>query len=184
MSYSTHDLYTQCREAAQDLVSALTQYGLKISTAESCTGGLLSELITTVPGASSVFECGVCSYSNEIKRGVLGVPQETLERYTELSTETAQAMACGARKISGSDIGVSTTGVAGPTGGSEYNPVGTVYVAFSTEKETIAEKRYFNNEQGTADRGTVRLLCAKYCLEKARETAQQLAAQRVKRDDM
>ncbi len=161
------NLYDECRLSAQRLVHTLRTCGLTISAAESCTGGLLCELITSVAGASEVFECGICSYSNKIKHNVLGVPTCILDKYTELSCETAGAMAQGARALSGADISISTTGVAGPSGGSAENPVGTVYVAFCTAEGTTAQKRYFNNENGTADRDTVRLLCAKYCLDKA-----------------
>ncbi len=99
----------------QKLVDLLKEKGLKVATAESLTGGLVSERITSVAGVSEVFECGVCSYSNRIKHEVLGVPSEVLEKYTEYSAETAVEMAKGIRCISGADIGISTTGMAGPT---------------------------------------------------------------------
>lgn len=112
------------------VVELLTLSNKSIATAESCTGGLLSQLITSVPGASQVFELGVCSYSNRIKNQVLGVPSETIDRYTEVSQQTAISMAEGIKKISGADICVSVTGIAGPGGGTEKNPVGTVYAGF------------------------------------------------------
>ena len=147
------------------LVKILNERGLKIATAESCTGGLLSEMITDVPGASSVFECGVCSYSNRIKHAVLGVSQETLDIYTEVSTQTAEEMALGVQRISGADIAVSTTGVAGPTGGTEENPVGTVCMCFVTPKGVVSEKKSFNLDNSN-NRDVIRQRCAEYCLER------------------
>ncbi len=120
------------------VVEKLMRKNLKISTAESCTGGLLSERITAVSGASEVFDCGICSYSNEIKHKILGVSQETLSVLGAVSSETAMQMAEGVRRISGADIGVSTTGIAGPTGGTPEKPVGLVYVGICTDKKTYA----------------------------------------------
>ncbi len=154
----------------ENLVEVLREKNLKIATAESCTGGLLSEMITDVSGASNVFECGVCSYSNEIKISVLGVKKETIDKYTEVSTQTAEEMAEGVRKISNADIAVSTTGVAGPTGGTEENPVGTVCIGFATRSGVFSEKKNFNLD-GCNDRGEIRRRCAEYCLKKAAEFA-------------
>ncbi len=157
----------------ENLVNTLREKNLKIATAESCTGGLLSEMITDVSGASSVFECGVCSYSNEIKISVLGVKKETIDKYTEVSTQTAEEMAEGVRKISNADIAVSTTGVAGPTGGTEENPVGTVCIGFATRSGVFSEKKNFNLD-GCNDRGEIRRRSAEYCLKKAAEFAESL----------
>ncbi len=115
------------------LVERLRERKLKIASAESLTGGLISKMITDVSGASEVFECGVCSYSNRIKHELLGVSHKTLDEYTEYSRETAGEMAEGIRRLSGADIGVSTTGIAGPGGGTDKKPVGLVYVGISTE---------------------------------------------------
>ncbi len=147
------------------LVRELISGNLKIATAESCTGGLLSEMITRVSGSSSVFECGVCSYSNDIKINVLGVRRPTIEKYTEVSIPCAEEMAEGVLKLSGADIAVSTTGVAGPTGGTEENPVGTVYVGFASKNGVFAEKKNFNTDSCN-DRIEIRKRCAQYCLEK------------------
>ena len=114
------------------LVKELKNRGLKIASAESLTGGMVSEYITKVSGASEVFECGICSYSNRIKHEILGVSEETLENYTEYSYQTACEMAQGVRRLSGADIGISTTGIAGPSGGTEEKPVGTVYIRNDT----------------------------------------------------
>ncbi len=114
-------------------VRRLAEKGLRVATAESCTGGYVSKRITEVDGASAVFDCGVCSYANEIKEKVLGVSHETLEKYGAVSPETAKEMAAGIRRLSGAEIGVSTTGIAGPGGGTEEKPVGLVYVAVDSD---------------------------------------------------
>lgn len=150
------------------LVKELLNRKLKIATAESCTGGLLSEMITRVSGSSEVFECGICSYSNDIKINVLGVKRSTIDEFTEVSVPCAQEMANCVRSLSGADIGISTTGVAGPTGGTAENPVGTIYVGFSTKDGMFAEKKNFNGDN-CHDRIEIRRRCAEYCLEKAIE---------------
>lgn len=114
------------------LVKELSEKNLKIATAESCTGGLISKMITDVSGASAVFDCGVCSYANGIKEKVLGVSSEDLRTKGAVSMEVAVQMAQGVRLLAGADIGISTTGIAGPTGGSDQKPVGTVYIGVST----------------------------------------------------
>lgn len=119
---------------ALELVEILKQRGKTIATAESCTGGLVSKLITDVPGASEIFHCGVCSYANNIKEKLLDVNHKTLERYGAVSPDTAIQMAEGVRDLAQSDIGVSTTGVAGPGGGSDSKPVGLVYVGYSDRR--------------------------------------------------
>ena len=110
------------------VVEKLTKNNLKLATAESCTGGLLSGRITAVSGASEVFDCGVCSYANEIKHKVLGVSEETLNTLGAVSPETALQMAEGVKKLANADISASTTGLAGPTGGTDEKPVGLVLV--------------------------------------------------------
>lgn len=122
----------------EDVVKKLSQKGLKAATAESCTGGLISERITRVSGSSAVFGCGICSYANEIKEKVLGVNHETLTVLGAVSAETAIQMAEGVYKISGADIAVSTTGIAGPTGGTAEKPVGLVYMGVCTKNDAYA----------------------------------------------
>ena len=112
----------------ENVVAKLREKGVKLATAESCTGGLLSERITAVSGASEVFDFGVCTYANEMKHKVLGVSNETLSVLGAVSAETAMQMAEGARNVSGADLAVSTTGIAGPTGGTPEKPVGLVYL--------------------------------------------------------
>ena len=112
------------------VVELLKQKKLTISTAESCTGGLLSEMITSVSGASEVFELGICTYSERIKHEFLGVPMEEIEKYGVVSEQVALSMVKGLKKRSGADICVSVTGIAGPSGGTPEQPVGTVYIGF------------------------------------------------------
>jgi len=115
------------------VVPMLKERGLMIATAESCTGGLLSQKITAIPGSSEVFECGIVSYANRIKHEFLGVPNEMLERYGAVSEQVATAMSEGVLRVSGADIGVGITGIAGPGGGSEAKPVGTVYISVAVK---------------------------------------------------
>ena len=157
--------------AEKQLVKLLTEKGLKVTTAESITGGLISKLITDVPGASEVFECGICSYSNRIKNGLLGVSTETLDAYSEYSSECACEMAAGARKLSGADVGISATGIAGPGGGTEEKPVGTVYVGISTENNTKAYELRLG-EYGS--REGIRKASASYAVYLALEAVREL----------
>lgn len=124
----------------EDVVAKLKERGLKVATAESCTGGLVSERITRVSGSSEVFECGVCSYSNDIKEKLLGVSGETMAVLGAVSAETAIQMAEGIKKLSGADIAVSLTGIAGPTGGTDEKPVGLVFMGVCTDAKTYAVK--------------------------------------------
>ena len=106
----------------------LTERGLTLSVAESCTGGLLSSKITDVPGASKFYKGGACTYCNEIKHRILGVRQETLDTYTAVSEQTAAEMAKGCARVFGTDIAVSVTVYAGPDVGEDGTPVGTIDV--------------------------------------------------------
>ena len=112
------------------VVELLKQREMTIATAESCTGGLLSSLLTSVDGASSVFECGVCSYANRIKHRLLHVPQQILEQHSAVSRQTARAMLDGIYELSNADLCVSVTGYAGPQGGTKDDPVGSIYIGF------------------------------------------------------
>lgn len=116
----------------------LSESQITVSAAESCTGGLLSSLITNVPGASDYFERGIVCYSNESKMQLLGVSQETLRANGAVSRETAMAMAEGVRRISGTTLGVSLTGIAGPGGSTTDKPVGTVHIGLATPEGTDA----------------------------------------------
>ena len=115
----------------EQIISKLVEKNITISTAESCTGGSLGKIITSVSGVSSIYGFGFITYANEAKEKILGVKHETLESYGAVSPETALEMAIGARKVSGSDIAVSVTGIAGPGGGTPEKPVGLVYIAIA-----------------------------------------------------
>ncbi|MGN1112000.1 MAG: CinA family protein [Acutalibacteraceae bacterium] len=133
--YSQLQLFGGSRHTpSRELVELLARKHRTIATAESCTGGLISKLITDISGASEVFHCGVCSYSNDIKERVLGVQHEILEQHGAVSPETAMQMAMGVRAVSGADIGLSTTGIAGPGGGSDQKPVGLVYIGYADKR--------------------------------------------------
>lgn len=114
---------------ATSLVNSAGQKNIIISCAESCTGGLLSALITEISGASKIFDCSFVTYSNFSKEKLLDIPPELLAKYGAVSAETAREMAIGANKFSASTLSISITGIAGPDGGSESKPVGLVYIA-------------------------------------------------------
>lgn len=122
------------------VVGLLKEQRLMLATAESCTGGLLSQKLTEVSGASEVFEFGVASYSNRVKEKTLGIPEDILARCGAVSSEVATLMAVGARREGGADIGVGITGIAGPDGGTEDTPVGRVYVAVAYQHKYWVEK--------------------------------------------
>jgi nicotinamide-nucleotide amidase len=121
---------------------------LTLSTAESCTGGTLGSIITSVPGSSAYYKGGVIAYSNELKVSILGVPDTLISKNGAVSREVAMAMAEGARKNFGSDISVAITGIAGPSGGSPEKPVGTVWIALASPKGTEASIFYFGEHRG------------------------------------
>ncbi len=125
------------------LVRLLTEKKQTLAVAESCTGGLLANRITNVPGASAVLLAGYVVYANEAKIDVLGVDPKLIEQHGAVSEEVARAMAEGARKRANSIYGLATTGIAGPDGGSKEKPVGTVYVALADETETKTRKLFF-----------------------------------------
>ncbi len=118
----------------------LREKGLTLAVAESCTGGMIADRITNVSGSSDYFERGVIAYSNKSKTSLLGVSEELIARHGAVSKEVAEAMAVGIRKIAGTDIGISTTGIAGPTGGTTEKPVGLVWIGYSDANGTLALK--------------------------------------------
>ncbi|MBD5117311.1 MAG: CinA family protein [Ruminococcaceae bacterium] len=124
---------------AENVVQLLLRLKKKAASAESCTGGLISAAITSVSGSSEVFDMGICSYANRIKRDKLNVPEEYLEKYGAVSEQTAKAMAEGVKRAAESDFGVSTTGIAGPTGGTAEKPVGTVWIGVCGKSDSRAE---------------------------------------------
>lgn len=140
---------------AENLVALLAAGNLTCATAESCTGGGAGAAITNVPGSSAVYRGGVISYANEVKRQVLGVREETLMRVGAVSEETARQMAEGVRRLTGADLAVSTTGIAGPGGGTADKPVGLVWFALATAAGTRAEKAIFTGNRATVRRAAV-----------------------------
>lgn len=147
--------------SVQQLVhQILTERGQTLAVAESCTGGTIASRFTAMAGSSAYFLAGVVSYSNESKRDILGVDYENIMRYGAVSEQVARQMAEGARRITGADYAISTTGIAGPTGGSAEKPVGTVWIAVATPTHTIAMLR----PSGT-DRGQIINRASAYAIE-------------------
>ena len=140
----------------QLLLDELRRRKLTFAAAESCTGGLIAKRITDLSGASAVFRGGVVSYTNDVKRDVLGVPQALLDEHGAVSAPVAQAMAEGVRRITGADLAVSVTGVAGPDRDDRDNEVGTVYLAVSSAQGTVVENRHY----GSRPRQTIREMAA------------------------
>ena len=131
------------------IVHELQKRNLTITTAESCTGGLLAGRILNVSGASSVYNEGHITYSNEAKERLLGVAHETLETYGAVSEQTAGEMAKGAARVANADVCLSTTGIAGPTGGTPEKPVGLVYVGcYYNGEVTVEECRFQGSREG------------------------------------
>lgn len=132
------------RGAAARLVALLSARGLSAATAESCTGGLAGAAITSVPGASAVYPGGAVTYSNALKEAMLGVPRAVLAEHGAVSAECAAAMARGARLVTGADIAVSVTGIAGPDGGTPDKPVGLVHFAVACADGVKCDKALFS----------------------------------------
>ena len=150
---------------ADALVSELTAAGRTVATAESCTGGWIAKALTDVAGSSACFGFGVVSYSNEAKASMLGVHATTLERHGAVSEDVVLEMVSGVRSKSGADYAVAVSGIAGPDGGTEEKPVGTVWFAFAGPNGgAIAELRRFDG-----DRASVRRQTVVYALQKLRE---------------
>ncbi|WP_207435486.1 competence/damage-inducible protein A [Sabulibacter ruber] len=164
MSDGVQDLETQLQAQVEKLTQIIPQhifaYGevtledaigrllkarnLTISTAESCTGGLVAHKLTSVPGSSAYFMGSVVAYSNEVKKAQLSVPAETLEKHGAVSEKTVRAMAEGVRQLLKTDIGLATSGIAGPDGGTAEKPVGTIWIAYADAHQTIARKLNYN----------------------------------------
>ena len=134
-------------EAAARLVMMLREKGLKLATAESCTGGGVGYVITAVPGSSEVYLGGVVSYANEVKERVLGVPEEVLRNFGAVSHQTASAMVEGVRTLMGSDISVGITGIAGPASDDTNKPVGLVYIAVNAFGKLTVEENHFSGSR-------------------------------------
>lgn len=157
---------------AEQTVALLAARGLTAATAESCTGGLIAKLLTDIPGSSAVFFGACVTYTNAVKTQLLGVRPETIARDTEVSHACAAEMAERVRLLLGTELGVSTTGFAGPGGGTEADPVGTVYLGISTKRGTQTER--FCAPNG-ADRQAVREAAARRALALLRAAAEERA---------
>lgn len=130
---------------ASKVISRLA--GMTLVTAESLTGGGIGNVLTAVPGASAVFKGGIISYTNEVKRDVLGVPKEILQRYGAVSPWTAGYMASGARKLLKADVAVSVTGLAGPSGDEFGHEVGTVFIGFESSARALVKQYRFSGDR-------------------------------------
>lgn len=162
------DVSIKVFENSEDILcSGLLKRGLKLATAESCTGGMIAARITSVAGASGCFDCGVVTYSNEQKEKLLGVKHSTLESFGAVSRETALEMCMGVKKLANADIGISVTGIAGPSGGTSEKPVGTVWIGACSENLCDAFAFRFDG-----DRSKVRQQAAETALKIALRFAQ------------
>ncbi len=152
------------RNSAEALSALLREKKMTLAAAESCTGGLFSKCMTDLSGASEIYHGGVVSYVNGVKEDVLGVSPKTLDRFGAVSAETASEMAAGVRRVCGSDLGISFTGVAGPSKDDRGNEVGTVYVGIASKNKT-----YVNLLKLDGDRDTIRRLAVEQGMERLLE---------------
>ena len=142
-----HVVSTSDISIEQAIVESFTQKGLKLATAESCTGGGIASSITSVPGASCIFDCGIVAYHNTIKQNLLGVDPKVLEQYGAVSEQTVIQMAEGVKKLAHADYAIASSGIAGPGGGTPEKPVGTVWIAVSGKNKTISRLFNFQNSR-------------------------------------
>ena len=138
------------KKISQKIVRLLEKKRLKISFAESCTGGLLSSTITQISGSSKVFTIGLITYSNQSKINTLKVPKNTIKKYGAVSYETCLSMVKNLNKISKTNISVSITGIAGPNGGTKQKPVGLVFIGIKKGNKTLVRKYLFKNKKRSA----------------------------------
>lgn len=131
----------------EKLIASLKKHNFHITTAESCTGGLISGALVNVAGASSVFNEGYVTYSNEAKHRLLGVSVDTLNAYGAVSKETAYEMAKGAAKVANANCAIAVTGIAGPDGGTKEKPVGTVYAGYCVQGKVTVERYLFSGSR-------------------------------------
>ena len=142
-------------ELASRVIEIFREKGLSLALAESCTGGMIAETITNVAGASDIFYGSAVTYVNSAKEHILGVACETLEKHGAVSSECAEEMACGARRVYGADVAMSVTGIAGPGGGSEAKPVGTVWFGLAAKDGAETFRRRFDGDRAAVRRQTV-----------------------------
>ena len=148
-------------ELANQVLEIATEKNYKIATAESCTAGMISATLTEIPGASTAFDRGFATYSNEAKNEILGVPNDLLEKFGAVSEEVARAMADGALKQSRADFAVSVTGIAGPGGGTAEKPVGLVHFAISSK---LYDQRHSKKIFAAMDRENVRAATVEHAI--------------------
>lgn len=148
------DLSATLEQRITELGTRLTAKKYMLATAESCTGGLIGALLTSVSGSSNWYAGGIISYANHVKQGVLGVPQEVLATYGAVSEATVLAMAKGATQVLGTQCAISVSGIAGPTGGTPEKPVGTVWIGFATPHTIIARHFLFAGDRDAVRRQT------------------------------
>jgi len=148
------------QDLVKELAQLLNEKSMMITTAESCTGGLLSAALTHKPGASSYFDRGFITYSNEAKQELLNVPESTIQTFGAVSEETAQAMAKGALENSHASIAISITGIAGPDGGSNEKPVGTVIFGYALKggSSGCIQKQFSGSREDIQSQSTVTAL--------------------------
>ena len=153
------------------VVDLLKQNAFTLSTAESCTGGLVSATVINVPGASEVTGCSIVTYSNRAKRKYLGVKRSTLKKHGAVSVKCAKEMAKGICRQTGADVGIATTGIAGPDGGSKDKPVGLVYIAVCVKKKTKVKKFIFSGDRAQVRKQSVEaaLKLARKCLKELKD---------------
>jgi len=157
----TNDPFDAKNAMVTALIAGLRKKGKTLAAAESCTCGMISSRVGDIPGASEIFLGGVVSYANEVKTGVLGVDPDVIGQFGAVSEQCAAQMAEGVRRVCGSDIALSVTGIAGPGGGTEEKPVGTVCFGISDEKGTYTETRIF---RGKNDRAKIRRLTTAHAM--------------------
>jgi len=144
------------KKVAQKVIKLLSKKNLKISFAESCTGGLLSSSITSISGSSKIFTMGLVTYSNQAKINILKVPKKIIMKHGAVSYETCLYMVKNLNKISKTNISVSITGVAGPKGGTKLKPIGLVYIGIKKGNKVLVKKNYFkNNKRSLIQKATV-----------------------------
>jgi len=135
-------------QSSERLISEAKKLNIIISTAESCTGGMLASFLTSIPGSSAVFDIGFITYSNSSKIDLLNVNPNTIDSFGAVSDKTAREMALGAVKNSKANLAASITGVAGPEGGTKVNPVGTVHIATSNSNNIINSRKFIIKDKG------------------------------------
>lgn len=152
----------------EGVVKLLADRNLKITCAESCTGGLLSGRIINVPGVSDVYQAGFVTYSNKAKHKLLGVKKSTLKKFGAVSKQTAREMAAGAARAARADVAVAVTGIAGPDGGTPEKPVGLVYIGCSVKGKVTVKKCQFSGSRGQIRESAVAaaLKLVRKCVEK------------------